>query len=338
MNGLCDTWLGSMIIGGGNWLLDGLTLLALGVFGTAPTDSQGPVTWADYNTQVVLIGTSCLGFAAGLVGCFALLRRQALVGDALSHATLPGIAAAFLLAEFFGGDGKRLEWLLLGATCSGILGMWMMMQLERLPRIKPDAAMGIILSVFFGAGIVLVTIVQQTEAGHAAGLESFIYGKAASMLRRDTMMIASMAVAVSVVVGLFFKELKLLCFDEGFALARGYPVSRLNALILALVTVVTVIGLQAVGLILIIALLVIPPSAARFWTNSLGPMCWISAGIGAMSAAAGAIASAWAPDLPSGPMMVMTCSGIFAISLICGPARGVLARLARRRDAAGRRT
>lgn len=337
MNGLYDTRLGPLMIGWGHWLLERLMSVSSAVFGTAPTGSPLPVPWADYNTQIVLIGTSLLGFAAGLVGCFALLRRQALVGDALSHATLPGIAAAFLLAEFFGGDGKRLEWLLLGATCSGILGMWLMMQLERLPRIKPDAAMGIVLSVFFGAGIVLVTIVQQTEAGHAAGLESFIYGKAASMLRRDAVMIAAMAVAVSFVVGLFFKELKLLCFDEGFALARGYPVSWLNALILALVTVVTVIGLQAVGLILIIALLVIPPSAARFWTNSLGPMCWISAVIGAMSAAAGAIASAWAPDLPSGPLMVVTCSGIFAISLICGPARGMLARLMRGRRAAGRR-
>ncbi len=157
------------------------------------------------------------------------------------------------------------------------------------------------------------------------------------MLRRDAVMIAAMAVAVSAVVGLFFKELKLLCFDDGFARARGYPVSWLNALVLALVTVVTVIGLQAVGLILMIALLVIPPAAARFWTNSLGTMCWVSAGIGAVSAAGGTIASAWARDLPSGPMMVVTCSSLFAISLICGPARGVLARIANRRKAAGRR-
>jgi manganese/zinc/iron transport system permease protein len=291
-----------------------------------PMISGFRLTLADHNTRVVLWGTGLLGFSAGLVGCFALLRRQALLGDALSHATLPGIAGAFILVSVLGGDGKELIWLLIGATVTGVLGTWAIIGIQRLPRLRPDAALGIVLSVFFGAGIVLLTIVQQMETGHAAGLESFIYGKAASMLRRDAQTIAVMALVISVLVGVFYKELKLLCFDEGFAVARGYSRFWLDALIMGLITVVTVIGLQAVGLILMIALLVIPPAAARFWTNRLGWMCLLSALIGSLGAISGSLLSAWATDLPSGATIVLMCSGVFFFSLLFGLARGLVAR------------
>ncbi|MBX3419004.1 MAG: metal ABC transporter permease [Pirellulaceae bacterium] len=292
-------------------------------FGASFEDGQR-FSLADYNTQIVVFGAGLLGFAAGLVGCFALLRRQALVGDALSHATLPGIAGAFILVSFFGGNGKGIGWLLLGATITGVFGTLVMIGIQRLPRLKPDTSLGIVLSVFFGAGIVLITLAQQMESGHAAGLESFIYGKAASMLRSDAQLIAITALGVSLLVGLFFKELKLLCFDEGFAVARGYSRFWLDGLVMGLVTIVTVIGLQAVGLILIIALLVTPAAAARFWTNSLGWMCLISATFGAAASVGGALLSAWATDLPSGAMIVLMCSGIFVLSLLFGPTKGII--------------
>ncbi len=284
----------------------------------------------DYNTRVVMLGTGLLGMAAGLVGSFTLLRRRALMGDALSHATLPGVGLAFLVAPYLGLDGKSLPVLLTGAALSGILGVVAILYIRNLTRLKEDAALGIVLSVFFGAGIAILTIVQQVPSGHAAGLESFIYGKTASMIASDARLIAVAGLLSVIIIALLFKELTLLCFDEGFAGARGYPVLILDLLLMALVVIVTIIGLQAVGLVLMIALLVIPAAAARFWTHDLKRMLLISSGIGGVGGLAGSAMSAVFPNLPSGAMIVIVCSSLFFFSLLFGRSRGVLVRIARR--------
>ena len=286
----------------------------------------------DYNTRVVMTGTGLLGLAAGLVGSFTLLRRRALMGDALSHATLPGVGLAFLLAPFLGLDGKSLPVLLTGAALSGILGVLAILYIRNLTRLKEDAALGIVLSVFFGAGIAILTIVQQVPSGHAAGLESFIYGKTASMIASDARLIAIAGSLAVVMIALMYKELTLLCFDEGFAASRGYPVLFLDLLLMALVVIVTIIGLQAVGLVLMIALLVIPAAAARFWTHDLKRMMLISSGIGGVGGLAGSAMSAVFPNLPSGAMIVIVCSSLFFFSMLFGRSRGVLVRIARRWD------
>ncbi len=238
----------------------------------------------DYNTRVVMLGTMLLGLAAGMVGSFTLLRRRALMGDALSHATLPGVGLAFLIAPWFGLEGKSLPVLLTGAALSGIAGVASILYVRNLTRLKEDAALGIVLSVFFGAGIAILTLIQQLPTGHAAGLESFIYGKTASMIASDAALIAWSGLLSVIVIGVLFKELTLLCFDEGFAGSRGYPVLLLDLVLMSLVVIVTIIGLQAVGLVLVIALLVIPAAAARFWTQDLKRMTLISAGIGGAGA------------------------------------------------------
>ena len=286
----------------------------------------------DYNTRVVMTGTGLLGMAAGLVGSFTLLRRRALMGDALSHATLPGVGLAFLLAPYLGLDGKSLPVLLTGAALSGIVGVAAILYIRNLTRLKEDAALGIVLSVFFGAGIAILTIVQQVPSGHAAGLESFIYGKTASMIASDAQLIAVAGLLSVIIIVLLFKELTLLCFDEGFAGSRGYPVLILDLLIMALVVVVTIIGLQAVGLVLMIALLVIPAAAARFWTHDLKRMMLISSSIGGIGGLAGSAMSAVFPNLPSGAMIVIVCSSLFFFSLLFGGSRGVLVRIVRRRE------
>jgi len=285
----------------------------------------------DHNTRVVIFGTAALGCAAGLVGSFTLLRRRALMGDALSHASLPGIALAFLLVTSAGGDGKALPVLLAGATISGLLGVLGILAIRNLTRLKEDAALGIVLSVFFGAGIVLLRIVQQMDTGHAAGLESFIYGKTASMRSVDAQLIAAVSVAVIAGCSLLFKELKLLCFDEAFAASRGKPVVLLDVALMSMVVMVSIVGLQAVGLILMIALLVIPAAAARFWTQRMSRMTLISAVLGAMGGILGAAISALFSKLPSGAMIVLVCTGFFLLSMVFGPARGVLTRTLRRR-------
>lgn len=286
----------------------------------------------DYNTRVVMLGTMLLGLAAGTVGSFTLLRRRALMGDALSHATLPGVGLAFLMAPWLGLDGKSLLVLLTGAAVSGIFGVVAIVYVRNMTRLKEDAALGIVLSVFFGAGISVLTVIQQLPTGHAAGLESFIYGKTASMTAPDAALIGWSGLICVIMIGLFFKELTLLCFDEGFAGSRGYPVVRLDLILMALVVVMTIIGLQAVGLVLMIALLVIPAAAARFWTQNLTHMTLMSSGIGGVGGVAGSAMSAVFPNLPSGAMIVLVCSTIFFLSMLLGTSRGVLVRAIRRQQ------
>jgi len=284
----------------------------------------------DYNTRVVVLGTTLLGCAAGMVGSFTLLRKRALMGDALSHATLPGIALAFIIATLLGGNGKALPVLLLGATVTGLLGVGTILMIRNLTRLKEDTALGIVLSVFFGAGVALLRVSQEVPGGYAAGLESFITGKSASMIAQDAQLIGAAALVCIGACLLLFKELKLLCFDDGFAGSRGLPVLRLDLALMALVVIVTIVGLQAVGLILMVAMLVTPAAAARFWTENMRTMTILSSVLGAAGGMLGSAISGLFPKLPSGAMIVLVCALFFGISLVFGTARGVLVRLVRR--------
>ena len=290
------------------------------------------LTLDDYNTRLVVLATMVLGTASGIVGSFTLLRKRALLGDALSHATLPGIGLAFLLAPLLHVDGKSLPVLMVGAALSGSVGMLSILLIRKASKLKEDAALGIVLSVFFGGGLALLGIAQQVPEGHAAGLESFIYGKTASIIAEDAWWIL-IAGSVSVVV-LFclYKELRLLCFDDGYARSRGYLTGLLDFVLMATVVWVTIVGLQAVGLILMIALLVIPAAAARFWTRHMGSMTIWAAVFGAFSCMLGAMISALAPRLPSGATIVTTSSLLFAASMLIGRERGVVIQWWRRRQ------
>ena len=283
----------------------------------------------NYNTRLVVICTLLLGCACGLMCGFLLLRKRSLMGDTLSHATLPGVCFAFFVGVMLGGQGKSLPLLLLGATTTGVLGCATVLFIRNHSRIKDDAAMGIVLSVFFGAGVALLTIVTKMPSGAAAGLESFIYGKTASMVLSDFRLLTAVTVCVLSLSALLFKEFRLLCFDEVYAAAQGWPVKRLDVLLLALVTLVTVAGLQAVGLILIIAFLITPAAAARFWTDRLDQMLLLSALIGGVSGWMGASLSALIPNLPAGALIVLVAAVFFLLSLLLGTKRGVLVRYLR---------
>lgn len=282
------------------------------------------LTLQDYNTRVVIIGAGLLGLAAGLIGTFLILRKRALLSDALSHATLPGIALALMLMTAVWGDGKHLLGLIAGAAVFSVLGTGSVMLIQRHSRLKDDAALGIVLSVYFGLGIVLLGLATRMESGNAAGLTSFIYGKTASMVLFDALLIGAAAAICILFCLLFFKEFTLICFDAAFAATQGWPVGRLDFFMMALVVVVTVIGLQAVGLILVVALLIIPPSAARFWTDRLGRMLWLSGAFGALSGLVGAGLSALMANLPAGAVIVLTASALFIVSLTFGTERGLL--------------
>lgn len=277
-----------------------------------------------HNTRLVVFATMLLGISGGLAGGFLLLRKRALFGDVLSHATLPGIALAFAAGSLWWGGGKQFGLLLAGATVSGLAGVAVMMAIRKFTRLRDDVAMGFVLSVFFGTGAALLRVVQTLP--DAAGLESFIYGKTASMVAADLHLIAVVAAIVAVVCLLLFKEFTMLCFDEAYAATAGWPVRFIDAILLALVTAVTVVGLQAVGLILVIAYLVIPAAAARFWTEKLGTMLLIAAIFGALSGWLGASFSALLAGFPAGAIIVLAASALFVTSMIFGTARGVLPR------------
>lgn len=281
---------------------------------------------AGMNAGAVLLGTTLLGLACGVVGSFLVLRRRALVADALSHAALPGVALGFLLATLLGGDGKSLPVLLLGAGVFGLLGVAVLHLLAALPRVKEDAAIGAVLSVFFALGMVLLGLANRTPGGNQAGLNRFIFGQAASLSRDDLTLIITLTLIALIVPLALFKELRLICFDGSFARSLGWPTLALDGALMAVVTLITVAGLHAVGALLMVALLIVPAAAARFWTNHLATMVLLAAMIGALGAMAGTTLSAVVRNLPTGPLIVLACGLLFLVSFLFAPRRGLIAK------------
>ena len=290
----------------------------------------------EYNTAVVLAGTCAPGLAAGATGSLALLRRRALLADALSHATLPGIGLAFLIT-----GSREFSALLTGALVTGVLGVILVVAISRRGRVREDAAIGIVLGTFFGAGIALSGIIQRRGADAAqAGLDHFLLGRTAGMLLSDVITIGVVAVATLFAIILLGKEWKLICFDPDFAGVEGWPVRSLDLLLMLLITVTVVIALPAVGVVLTAAILIIPATTARLWVDRLGPMVILASTFGVLSAATGTLWSAQATGLPAGPIIVLAASSIFTLSLFVAPRRGIIARARqgrRRRHARERR-
>ncbi|HYG78172.1 MAG TPA: iron chelate uptake ABC transporter family permease subunit [Planctomycetota bacterium] len=274
-----------------------------------------------YNTFLVLAGSGLLGLTAGVVGAFAVLRRRSLMGDALAHAALPGLCIAFLLYQ-----QRNFFIFLAGATVTGILGVLCVSWLRHNTRIKEDAAIGLVLSVFFGMGIVLSSIIQDLPTGQKAGLDSYLLGQTAGMVMQDLISIIAVSLAALLVLLLFFKEFTILSFDPEYAAVQGWPTFLLDLAMMGLLVITTVIGLPAVGVVLMAALLIIPGVAARFWTDQLKWMLILAALFGLITGIAGTAASATLSDLPAGPVIVLTGTIIFLFSMLFAPRRGILSR------------
>ncbi|MEX0369326.1 MAG: metal ABC transporter permease, partial [Tateyamaria sp.] len=245
--------------------------------------------------------------------------------DAISHATLPGVGLAFVVMVAFGGDGRSLVGLLVGASVSAALGLLCVHALTRRTRLGEDAAIGAVLSVFFGFGVVILTVVQTLNAGTQAGLEGFLLGSTAGMLRADAILLAISAALVLALVLVMRRPFELAAFDPGYAQATGWSLPRIDLAMMGIVLVVTVVGLKVVGLILIVALLIVPAVTARFWTERADHVVLIAGIVGGLSGYIGAALSAVAPDLPTGPIVVLVGFLVFLFSLLFSPRRGVLA-------------
>lgn len=288
------------------------------------------LTLQDANTRTVLLGVGALGVAAGVVGCFATLRRRALLGDAIAHASLPGVCAAFFIVH-----DRSFAAFMCGAMLFGALAAATVAAIRTLTRVREDAAIALVIGSFFGLGIVWSSLIQQRPGGAVAGLDGFLFGKAASMVASDARAIVIVAAAVLTVVGLLFKELKSLSFDAEFTRTQGWPTLALDLLVMGLVCACTVAGLPAVGVVMIIALLIIPGAAARCWTDRLGLMLALAGLFGFAAAVLGAALSATLPapalsparGWPTGPLIVLCAAAFFLASAIVAPRRGLIARM-----------
>ncbi|WP_120634621.1 metal ABC transporter permease [Ruegeria sp. EL01] len=282
-----------------------------------------------YNATLVAIGATLLGVSAGVTGTFLFLRKRALVSDAISHATLPGVCLAFMALVALGGDGRNLIGLLAGSAVSAWVGLLCMNWLTRHTRLAEDAAIGAVLSVFFGLGIVLLTVIQTMGVGRQAGLEGFLLGSTAGMLWADALIIAIGGAATLLLVMVIRRPMTMVAFDPDYAAARGLPVHRIDLAMMGLVMAVTVVGLKIVGLILIVALLIIPPVTARFWSERSDRVVLLAGLAGGLAGYVGAALSASAPNLPTGPIIVLVSFAFFILSLFLAPVRGVLAAVLR---------
>lgn len=286
---------------------------------------QALLLQSGYNAALVGLGAAVLGFAAGCVGAHTTLRRRALVSDAMAHATLPGICLAFLAMAAFGGEGRNLAGLLLGAALAAMLGLAALNRLTR-TRLPEDAAIGAVLSTFYGAGIVLLTVIQNLNLGRPAGLEGFLLGSTAGMLRADAVLIAAGGAVTLAALFVLRRPLAMTAFDPGHARLMGVNTRAADMALLLLTLACVLLGLRVVGLILIVALLITPALAARLWSDRMSTVALLAGGIGAVSGYLGAALSAAMPDLPTGPAIVLIAFTAFALSALAAPGRGLLAR------------
>lgn len=278
-------------------------------------------SFSDPSIVSVVVGAVLLTASSAVVGTFTFLKKKALVGDAVAHSVLPGICLAFILS-----GTKNPIWMILGAFLTGWISLVIIDHITTKSKIKEDTAIALILSVFFGIGILMLTNIQHSGNAAQTGLDSFLFGKAAALVGQDLIVFGIVAVILIVTVGLFFKELKLIAFDSNYAKALGLPVKALDLLLTSLTVLAVVTGIQAVGVVLMAAMLITPAAAARFWTNDVFKMTLIAAVLGGISGLSGAYVSYVAPAMPTGPWIVIIISIIAIVSFFIAPKRGIFAR------------
>ena len=273
----------------------------------------------------ILLGTSLVAVTTGIVGCFTLLNKQSLLGDTIAHATLPGLTGMFLIILH-----KQYALLLCGAATTGLLGALLVQHITQTTKLKKDAALGIVLSTFFGVGIIFLTMIQKLPTAHQAGIDRFLFGQAATLLNSDIMILAIISGIVIGTIIIAWKELKIISFDPNFAQAIGLPVKKIHALLLIVIVLTVIVGLQTVGLILMSSFLIAPAAAARQWTCKLHVMIFLSIIFSVMATTTGTIISCSYPHVPTGPTIVIIATIITLISIIIAPS-GIIATQFRQR-------
>lgn len=279
------------------------------------------LVFTDYTLRTITLGTAALGAICGMLGSFAVLRKQSLLGDAISHAALPGIAIAFLITQT-----KDNNMLLLGALISGLIATYWIRGIITRTHLKTDAALGIILSVFFGFGMLLLTYIQKQPNANQAGLDKYLFGQAATLVVKDVQILLYVLGGSFIVINLFWKELKLMLFDSEYTQTLGFNIKFLDLLISFCIVLAIVLGLQTVGVVLMSAMLLAPAAAARQWTDKLWVMLLLAALFGVFAGVLGTAISATGDNLSTGPVIILIAVGIVIFSFVFSPTRGLLLR------------
>ena len=277
------------------------------------------LVFTDYTLRTITLGTAILGAVCGMLGSFAVLRKQSLLGDAISHAALPGIAIAFLIT-----GAKNSNVLLLGALVSGLVGTFWIRGIIKKTHLKSDTALGLILSLFFGFGMLLLTFIQKQPNANQAGLDKYLFGQAATLVESDVWLMTIVTGACLFVLLLFWKEFKILLFDADYTKTLGFNTKFIDILITSFIVLAILLGLQTVGVVLISPMLLAPAAAARPWSNSLGKMVIIPSFFGAFSGVFGTAISASQNNLSTGPVIVIVAGVFVLFSFIFSPSRGLL--------------
>jgi len=288
-------------------------------------------SFRDPAVRYALLGSILLGVSCGLLGSFIVVRKMALFGDALSHAVLPGVALGFLW-----NMSKDPLAIFVGASVAGLLGAGAVHAVKSTTPLKEDTALGLVLASFFAVGIMLVTMISRLPTGNKSGVDKFLFGQAAAIGERDVVLMAVVTGLVVVVVALFYKEFLLTSFDAQFAGVSGFPVQLIHYTLMLLLAFAVVTALQAVGVVLVSAMLITPAAAAYLLTDRMSRMLLLSALFGSAAGAAGAFLSFLGNHLPTGPFMVLGASLVFGAAFLFAPRHGVVSRWWQQRSRADR--
>lgn len=268
----------------------------------------------------IIIGTAIIGITTGIVGCFTLLNKQSLLGDTIAHATLPGLTGMFLLIL-----QKSYFLLLSGAATTGLLGAFCVHFITKHTKLKKDSALGIVLSTFFGIGILFLTMIQKIPEAHQAGIDKFLFGQAATLLESDIITLCIIACIIITTITILWKELIIISFDPIYAQTIGLPVQKIYMIFISLIVLTVIIGLQTVGLILMSSFLIAPAAAARQWTSHFTTMLSLSIFLSLVATTTGSIVSYHYENIPTGPVIVIIATMITLLSIIFSPS-GIIAK------------
>ncbi len=258
----------------------------------------------------IFVGTVLVGMTTGIIGCFMLLQKKSLLGDTIAHATLPGLAGMFLIiAE------KSFWCLLLGACITSLASSFAVDYIVQNTTLKKDAALGVVLSSFFGLGVIFLALIQKMQYASQSGIDKFLFGQTATLLNEDILVMSLICLIVIATILLFFKEFTLISFDLQYARNLGLPVQQLQNILLCLVVMTIVASLQIVGLILMSSFLIAPAVAALQWTDRLKNMIVIALVLSCCATTAGTFCSFYWQHVPTGPAIVIIATCIAAASI-----------------------
>lgn len=277
------------------------------------------LSFSDPGIRTVTSGAVLLGVLSSIVGCFTFLQKRALIGDTISHSVLPGICLAFILS-----GSKNPYYLLLGAAISGWISVLFSDWITRSTKLKADTAIAIVLSFFFAIGMMMLSIIQHSPNVQKAGLHHFLFGKAAAIIREDVQLFLIVGAITLAVITMYYRQFKLYIFDRAFAESIGLPTKWLDFLLTTLAVLAIAIGIRAVGVVLMAALLITPAAIARFWTGSLSKMILLASLSGAIAGFLGALISYTAPSMPTGPWIIIVLSVLAMFSVFAGKEKGWL--------------